>query len=78
MCGIPKDHLGHPKSKDGVEISCNPLAQAHILNMEKTDFNVLVGLCVGHESIFHKNSEAPSSVLIVKDKSNGHKTIESI
>ena len=34
------------------EAMCNPIFQAKLLNHAKTDFNVLMGLCVGHDSIF--------------------------
>lgn len=62
-------------SKTGYQIgfvSCNPVAQALLLNAEKTEFNVLVGLCVGHDSLFIKHSEAPVTVLITKDRRLSH------
>jgi len=34
------------------EAMCNPIAQAEILNDEHTDFNIVLGLCVGHDSLF--------------------------
>jgi len=52
--------------------ACNPVAQAMVLNREKTDLNLIIGLCVGHDSIFMKYSEAPTATLIAKDRSNGH------
>jgi uncharacterized metal-binding protein len=51
---------------------CNPILQAFILNEEETNFNVLVGLCVGHDSLFFKYSEAFSTVLIAKDRVLAH------
>ncbi len=30
---------------------CNPVLQALIMNDAKVDFNVLLGLCVGHDSM---------------------------
>ena len=47
---------------------CNPALQAKILNDEKTDLNIVLGLCVGHDSIFYKYSEVPCTTMIVKDK----------
>ena len=35
---------------------CNPIFQAKMLNEAKTDLNVVVGLCVGHDSLFYKYS----------------------
>ena len=38
----------------------------------QTDFNVLIGLCVGHDSLFFKYSEAMATVLVAKDRVTGH------
>ena len=54
------------------EPACNPIAQAQILNAEKTDMNIIVGLCVGHDMLFSKYSEAPVTTLVVKDRVTGH------
>ncbi|MDR3601690.1 MAG: DUF1847 domain-containing protein [Desulfosporosinus sp.] len=63
--GVPETS----KVKAGCHESlCNPVMQAKLLNKEKTDLNVIVGLCVGHDSIFIKYSEAPVTTLITKDK----------
>lgn len=51
---------------------CNPIMQAKFLNGEKTDLNILIGLCVGHDSIFYRYSDAPVTTLIVKDRITGH------
>jgi len=37
----------------------NPIAQAKILNAIQTEFNVLMGLCVAHNSFFMRCAEAP-------------------
>ncbi len=79
MCkcgGVPKEVIGvedEAKIRIGeFEPMCNPIIQATILNEEKTDFNILVGLCVGHDSLFFKYSEAFTTVLIAKDRVLGH------
>ncbi len=54
------------------ESMCNPVLQAKYLNSLKTDLNVMVGLCVGHDSLFIRNSEAPVTVMIAKDRVLGH------
>jgi uncharacterized metal-binding protein len=77
---IPKTDLGVPKeytifSKTGHPlgfVSCNPVAQAFLLNKAKTDLNLIIGLCVGHDITFTQLSEAPVSTLIAKDRSNPH------
>ena len=46
--------------------------QAKILNKEKTDMNIVMGLCVGHDSLFYKYSEALVTTLVAKDRVMGH------
>jgi len=72
----PKETIGI-KEEEKIRIGqfesmCSPVVQATILNKEKTDFNILVGLCVGHDSLFFKYSKAFTTVLIAKDRVLGH------
>jgi uncharacterized metal-binding protein len=67
-----KIHIG------AFEAMCNPIAQAFILNKEETEFNIVMGLCVGHDSLFLKYSEAPCTVLAVKDRLLGHNPLAAI
>lgn len=60
------------------ESMCNPIFQAKVLNHEKTELNVLLGLCVGHDSLFLKYAEAPCTVLAVKDRVTGHNPLAAI
>jgi len=60
------------------EAMCNPVYQAKVLNHEKTDFNVLIGLCVGHDSLFFQYASAPTTVLAVKDRLMGHNPLAAI
>ncbi|MEW6347610.1 MAG: DUF1847 domain-containing protein [Thermodesulfobacteriota bacterium] len=60
------------------EAMCNPVFQALLLNEEKTDLNVLLGLCVGHDSLFFKHADAYTTVLAVKDRVTGHNPLASI
>lgn len=61
------------KIKPGtMEACCNPILQARLMNDLKTDLNVIIGLCVGHDSMFIRYSEAPVTTLIVKDRVLGH------
>ena len=53
-------------------VMCNPILQAKLLNKEKTDLNVVVGLCVGHDSLFYKYSKAITTTLITKDRVLAH------
>jgi uncharacterized metal-binding protein len=54
------------------ESICNPIFQAKLLNAQKTDLNVIVGLCVGHDSLFMKHSDALVTTLITKDRVLAH------
>lgn len=54
------------------EHMCNPILQAKVLAEAKTDLNLVVGLCVGHDSLFYKYSEALTTTLITKDRVLGH------
>ena len=60
------------------ETMCNPILQAQVLNSEKTEFNILLGLCVGHDSLFLKYAEAPCTVLAVKDRVTGHNPLAAV
>jgi uncharacterized metal-binding protein len=73
---VPKEHVGlrddekiHPGHYEAL---CNPVAQAALLAAAGTELNVAVGLCVGHDSLFFRHSEAPVTVLIAKDRVTGH------
>ena len=57
---------------------CNPIGQAFLLNSEKTDLNILLGLCAGHDALFIKHSEAPVTPLIVKDRRTLHNPAAAI
>jgi uncharacterized metal-binding protein len=54
------------------ESLCNPVMQARIMNERQTGLYVVIGLCVGHDSLFMKHSDAPVTTLIVKDRVLGH------
>ena len=73
---VPKERIGiTPEQKikgpDAFEPMCNPITQAKILNEAGTEFNILVGLCVGHDSLFIKYVEAHSRV-VAEDPVLGH------
>ena len=85
--GVTEDSLstpGHkvectPLQKHLVnEPMCNPIAQAQLLNRAKTQFNICLGLCVGHDSLFYKYCEAPVTTLVTKDRVTGHNPVAAI
>lgn len=57
-------------------ISCNPAGQAHFLDENKTEINIMMGLCLSHDMIFNSKSKAPVTPLVVKDRKLKHHTLE--
>jgi uncharacterized metal-binding protein len=66
-----------PSKKTG-PYACNPLMQAKVLNLEKTEFNIMFGLCLGHDSLFIRYSEADITPLVVKDRVLAHNPIGAL
>ncbi len=82
-CGsVPKEDLGiqnwEKVSPGHFEAMCHPIAQAEVLNASETELNVLVCLCVGHDSLFLKHSAAPCTVLAAKDRVYGHAPLMAV
>jgi uncharacterized metal-binding protein len=80
--GVPKERIGL-KDEEKVRIGefepmCNPITQATILNKAKTDFNIMLGLCIGHDSLFLKFIEGLTTVFAVKDRVTGHNPMAAI
>jgi uncharacterized metal-binding protein len=59
-------------------VMCNPIMQAEVLNQAGTDFNVVMGLCVGHDSLFYKYSEALVTTLVAKDRVLAHNPVGAL
>ena len=59
-------------------VMCNPIMQAEVLNEAGTDFNVVMGLCVGHDSLFYKYSEALVTTLVAKDRVLAHNPVGAL
>lgn len=57
---------------------CNPILQAKLLNEAKTELNVVMGLCVGHDSLFYKYSDALVTTLVAKDRVTGHNPVAAL
>lgn len=79
--GIEKEDVGLEMESKVIpqrrEITCNPIEQAMILNEANTEFNIMLGLCVGHDSLFLKTSNAMCTVLAVKDRVNNHDPLKA-
>ena len=68
-----KTEIGVPNEKKlnggcGHESMCNPIMQAKTLAAHGCDFNIVIGLCVGHDTLFLRHSKVPTTVMIVKDR----------
>jgi uncharacterized metal-binding protein len=71
--GVPEEYILVSKTGYPIgTITCNPAAQALLLNKAETDLNLIIGLCVGHDTTFTKLSKAPVTTLIAKDRSSPH------
>ena len=73
MCGsLSSDDIGLPEEDKIVpgfrQPMCNPIGQARLLDEEGCEMNILLGLCVGDDTLFIKHSKAPVTVLAVKDR----------
>ena len=80
--GIAKEEIG-VKDEEKIcpgkyETMCNPISQAEILNKEGCDFNILMGLCVGHDALFLKHAKALTTVFVVKDRLLGHNPVAAL
>ena len=79
----PKESIGiKPEEKimgfDKFESMCNPIAQAELLNRQNVDFSVLLGLCIGHDTLFIKYCKSPMTVIAVKDRVTGHNPLAAL
>ena len=73
--GLTDDEKVHPGHYEAL---CSPVAQAKLFNQLGTHLNILVGLCVGHDSLFFRYSEAPVTVLVAKDRVTGHNPVAAL
>ncbi|MFC1532911.1 DUF1847 domain-containing protein [Thermodesulfobacteriota bacterium] len=84
MCGaissddinLPEEDKVAPEGKR--QAMCNPITQAYVLNHEKCDFNVILGLCVGDDTLFIEHSEAPVTVVAAKDRDLAHNPLGAL
>ena len=78
----PKEFLGIDEDQKvhvgRFEPMCSPITQAAVLNRVKTDFNIVFGLCVGHDSLFMRYSDALCTVLVAKDRVTGHNPLAAL
>ncbi len=80
--GVPKEAVGIDPSRkvhpDTFEPMCNPAAQALLCNQQETQFNIVLGLCVGHDSVFYKYAKALTTTIAVKDRALAHNPLGAL
>ncbi len=70
---VPKVSMGiDPACEEIGPNLCNPILQAALLAEAGTELNLVMGLCVGHDSLFYRHSQAPVTTLVTKDRVTGH------
>jgi uncharacterized metal-binding protein len=79
IIGVKREEtIGGPKGKLYYEAMCSPITQAEILNSENVDLAILLGLCVGHDTLFIQYCKVPITVLAVKDRVFGHNPMAAL
>ena len=77
--GVSKDDFDLPHLRgEARESTCNPAGQAAVLAEAGTELNVVLGLCVGHDSQFYRSSVAPVVTLAAKDRVLAHNPLGAI
>lgn len=81
--GVPKEFIGIQEDEKiappgMMETMCNPIGQAEVLNAEGVDLGVVLGLCVGHDTLFFKYVQVPCTILAVKDRVTGHNPLQPV
>ncbi len=79
---VPKEDMGitdAEKIRPGnYEAMCNPISQATLLNKYGCELNIVLGLCVGHDSLFFKHSEGLATTLVAKDRVLAHNPVGAL
>jgi len=79
----PKERIGIREEEKirgpgWLESMCSPIVQAEILNAVKVDLAIMLGLCIGHDTLFIKYCRVPMTVLAVKDRVFGHNPLAAL
>ncbi len=77
-CKVSKIPLATILEDDSQGLACNPIGQVLELEHWGSEFNIVVGLCLGHDMIFNKYSKVPTTTLIVKDRAHKHNPMASL
>lgn len=79
VCGLDKKNFTLVQiQEDRFEATCNPVGQAELLKRDRTDLNIILGLCIGHDILFTKHSHAPVTTFVVKDRVLAHNPVGAL
>ena len=76
LLGITREQQAHPENE--TEMMCNPAAQAELLTKAGCQLAVILGLCVGHDTLFIRHCGIPCTVLGVKDRVMAHNPVGAL
>jgi len=81
--GVAKEAAGIPRADQinpaaPFEVMCNPAGQAAFLDAAGVDLALVLGLCVGHDTIFLRRIKAPTTYVAVKDRATGHNPLAAV
>ena len=76
LLGITREQQAYPERE--TEPMCNPAAQAELLVKAGCQLAVILGLCVGHDTLFIRHCSIPCTVLAVKDRVLAHNPIGAL
>jgi uncharacterized metal-binding protein len=80
--GVAKEAIGLRDDQKirpgGHESMCNPISQAELLNRAGCELNIVLGLCVGHDSLFFRHSKGLATTLVAKDRVLGHNPVAAL
>ena len=79
----PKERIGIKEEEKirgpgWLESMCSPIVQAEVLNASGVDLAIMLGLCIGHDTLFIKYCRVPMTVIAVKDRVFGHNPLAAL
>jgi uncharacterized metal-binding protein len=83
MCGALSSEDVGLEEKDKIfseahQPMCNPIGQAALLDKSGCELNIVLGLCVGDDTLFIRHSKAPVTVVAVKDSYLAHNPLGAL
>ena len=83
VSGTPKERIGIKgeekiRGPEWFEAMCSPITQAEVLNKANVDMAIMLGLCIGHDTLFIKYCRVPMTVIAVKDRVFGHNPLAAL